>query len=147
MERIEEKVRALWGKDREGSRCLKELLEESRRSPAVAAYLGEFIQLMRDTGSSYRRTRGLLLIAANARWEEGDAIGPILGEYLTHITDEKPITARQCIQALPELAAGRPEFRPQIAQALRQADTSAYPDSMWPLVEKDIAAALQQIEG
>ena len=61
------------------------------------------------------------------------------------MTDAKPITARQCIAVLPEIAEARPEFIPTIRSALQQADLSVYPDSMQPLVLKDIVAALQKM--
>lgn len=58
-----------------------------------------------------------------------------------------PITARQCIAALSEIAEIKPEFIPRIRSALQQADLSGYPDSMQPLVLKDIVAVLQKIDG
>lgn len=63
------------------------------------------------------------------------------------MTDAKPITARQYIAALPELAEAKPEFIPRIRSALQQADLSGYPDSMQPLVLKDIVAVLQKTGG
>lgn len=63
------------------------------------------------------------------------------------MTDSKPITARQCVAVLPEIAAAKPELLPRIRSALKQADLSGYPDSMRPLVLKDIVAALQKMDG
>lgn len=62
------------------------------------------------------------------------------------MTDVKPITARQCVAALPEIAEAKPELIPRIRAALEQADLSGYPDSMQPLVLKDIVAALRKME-
>lgn len=64
----------------------------------------------------------------------------VLSEYLSHITDEKPVTARQCIQALARVGRAKPQYIPTIVQALDGASLSQYRDSMRPLIEKDIEA-------
>jgi len=143
---LEEKIDLLTGKDSyAGYDACLELLEESRRSPEVYGYLDRLAEMM-DHKSSYARTRALLLIAANARWDAAGKIDALLGGYLAHILDEKPITSRQCVQALPELAAFKPELKERILRALKTADLSQYKDTMRPLIEKDIAAAVEQIE-
>ena len=55
--------------------------------------------------------------------------------------DEKPITARQCIQALAQVCLAKPQYIPQILSCFHNADLSKYKDSMRPLIEKDMAAA------
>lgn len=60
--------------------------------------------------------------------------------------DEKPITARQGIQALPEIAAAKSSVIPRIRAALKHADLTGYRDSMQPLIFKDIVSALQALE-
>jgi hypothetical protein len=144
---LEEKIDLLTGKDQyAGYEATTELLAESRQSDAVYAYLDRFAEMM-GSKNSYARTRALLLIAANARWDASGKIDALLDRYLAHILDEKPITARQCIQALPELAASKPQLKERIHRALETADLSQYKkDTMRPLVEKDIAAAAEQIK-
>lgn len=125
--------------------CLKQLQARSAASNEVYAYFDLFAQMM-DSKHSYIRTRGLLLIAANARWDVDYKIDELIDHYLRHIEDDKPITARQCIQALPELAKHKPELVPDICRALRQANTGRYQPTMQPLVQKDIAGALKRIQ-
>ena len=55
------------------------------------------------------------------------------------MTDEKPITARQCIQALAEVGLAKPQYIPQILDCFHNADQSKYKDSMRSLIEKDMA--------
>lgn len=55
-----------------------------------------------------------------------------------HITDEKPITARQCVKALAKVGLDKPQYIPRILSCLRSADLSKYKESMRPLIEKDI---------
>ena len=51
----------------EGYACLKQLLDESGRTAALYPHWDELCALL-DEESAYLRTRGLLLLAANARW-------------------------------------------------------------------------------
>jgi len=131
--------------DRIAYQCLKQLEEASEHSAGVYPFIGDFIDMLGHE-HSYIRTRGLILIAANAKWDRDFRIDEIIDRFLKHIQDEKPITARQCIRALPKIAAHKPELKQDIVAALRRADTSVYAESMQPLVQKDIAAALKEIE-
>ena len=145
MDSIEQLLAQMKGKDHTRAyQCLKLLEEESGNSDAVSPYLDLFIELM-DSPNSYLRARGLRLIAANARWDSEGKVDQIIDRYLTHILDEKPTTARQCIQALPLIARARPGLTSRIREALSSADLSGYADSMEPLLRKDIEAALKQI--
>ena len=101
---------------------------------------------MIDSDNSYIRTRGLTLLAWNAKWDKDYKIDEIIDRYLKHITDAKPVTARQCIKLLPIIAEYKPDLRNEIVSALQKADISAYDDSMRPLVYKDIQKALREIQ-
>ena len=81
----------------------------------------------------------LYILAANAQWDEENHFDLIISDFLTHITDEKPITARQCIKALAQVGVAKPQYIPRILSCLQGADLSKYKDSMRPLIEKDIA--------
>ena len=63
----------------------------------------------------------------------------IFSDFLAHVTDEKPITARQCIKVLVQVGTAKPQYIPRILSCLQSADLSKYKDSMRPLIEKDIA--------
>lgn len=125
--------------------ALKELQAESERSDTVYPYMDRLGEML-SSGSSYLRTRGLTLIACNARWDTDYKIDEIIDKYLEHITDPKPITARQCIKLLPMIAKDKPELRKDIVSALHRADITIYPASMRPLVYKDLQKALEEIE-
>lgn len=53
-----------------------------------------------NSDNSYQRSIGLMLIAANIRWDRESRMEDTIGEYLELLNDEKPITIRQCIQSL-----------------------------------------------
>ncbi len=128
----------------EGYACFLRLREESLRSDAVYPYFDRFIGMM-DSGNSYIRARGLLLIAVNARWDGEHKLDEIIDRYLTHIMDEKPTVARQFIGALLEVAEHKPELAGDIRRALVRANPGRYRDSMAPLIQRDIAEALGRI--
>lgn len=124
--------------------ALKSLRKISGESNCLYPYINRFIEMM-DNANSYVRARGLTLIAYNARWDVDDKIDKIIGAYLEHITDEKPICARQCIKLLPLIAKAKPVLVPEIVSALRNANVAYYADSMRSLVQNDIRAALLTI--
>lgn len=126
-------------------KALQELQKESEKTNSVYVYMDKLGDML-DSDNSYIRTRGLVLLAYNARWDIDNKIDEIIDEYLKHITDVKPITARQCIKLLPMLAKDKPELKEDILSALHRADVSFYEDSMRPLVYKDIQKALKEIQ-
>lgn len=137
----------LWGKDtKAGYRALQEMLALSQSCDAAYPYMGQFLEKL-DSPNSYFRTRALALLSANAKWDTQGQIEGHIQEILAHITDEKPITARKCIQGLPALGRAKPSLRPAILAALGSANISHYPPSMRPLVEGDIRQAVRELEG
>lgn len=123
----------------------QQIAEESRSSNIWYPYFDHFAGLLCHQNSLVRN-RAISILAANARWDEEGKFDALLDEFLSHVTDTKPITARQCAAALPEIAEAKPELVPRIRAALEQASLSEYPDSMQSLILKDRIAALQKIE-
>lgn len=117
---------------------------QSRESSQYKPYLDDFAALLRHKNSLVRN-RAIALLAANARWDAENRYEALLDELLIHVTDEKPITARQCVQALPEIAAAKPRLILRMRAALENADLTGYRDSMQPLILRDIAAALGKL--
>lgn len=145
MQTVEEQILCLEGKDNQVAyACLRALLSLSETSSAVYAHWDALVALM-DSDHSYRRARGLLLMAANARWDTDNRLDEVIDRYLTHVEDAKPITARQCIQSLPEVARYKPELTEDIEHALKNARVFRYPGTMQPLIQRDITNALRQI--
>ena len=113
------------------------IISESRETDEWYGCFDAFVSLL-DHPKSLVRNRALAILAANAKWDAENRFDGILPEYLSHITDEKPVTARQCVRALAEVGQARPHCIPEIVSALQSADLSQYKDSMRPLIEKDI---------
>lgn len=121
------------------------IVRESRERSDWYPYFDEALGLLGHKNSLVRN-RAIAILAANARWDVSGKLDAAMGAFLAHVTDEKPITARQCIQALPEIAAAKPRLMPQIKAALEHADLTGYRDSMQPLILKDIIAVLRTWE-
>lgn len=114
------------------------IIAESQETDGWYEYFDDFASLL-DHPKSLVRNRALYILAANAQWDEENRFDAILPAFLAHITDEKPITARQCIKALAQVGLAKPQYIPSLLSCLQSADLSKYKDSMRPLIEKDIA--------
>lgn len=117
---------------------------ESRNGESVAAYHEEFEKLLSGK-SAFMRIRGFRLLAVNACWIERGTFDARMPAMLACLHDAKPIVVRQCIAALPELLAARPDLKCVVCDALRTVCAQQYADSMAPLVKKDVAEALRQM--
>lgn len=122
----------------------EKIISESRETDEWYGCFDEFAALLSHP-KSLVRNRALYILAANAQWDEENRFGSILEEYLSHVTDEKPITARQCIKALAEIGQAKPQLVPEILSALCGADLSQYKESMRPLLEKDIQETIKKL--
>ena len=118
------------------------IISESRETDEWYAYFDDFASLL-DHPKSLVRNRALYILVANAQWDDENRFDAIIANFLTYITDEKPITARQCVKALAQVGLAKPQYIPRILSRLKSADLSEYKDSMRPLIEKDIAEAVQ----
>ena len=114
------------------------IVSESQETDEWYEYFDDFASLLNHP-KSLVRNRVLYILAANAQWDEENRFDKVISDFLMHITDEKPIIARQCVKALAQVGLAKPQYIPMILSALCSADLSKYKDSMRPLIEKDIA--------
>ena len=114
------------------------IISESQETDEWYEYFDDFASLLNHP-KSLVRNRVLYILAANAQWDEENRFDLIIADFLAHITDEKPITARQCINALAQVGSAKPQYVPVILSRLRNADLSKYKDSMRTKNKKDIA--------
>ena len=114
------------------------IISESQLSDEWYKYFTAFATLLNHP-KSFVRNRVLYILAANAQWDEENRFDAILDDFLAHVTDEKPITARQCIKALAQVGTAKPQYIPKILACFHSADLSKYKDSMRPLIEQDMA--------
>ena len=75
------------------------IISESQDSDEWYEYFDDFASLLHYP-KSLVRNRALYILAANAQWDDENRFDAILEDYLAHITDEKPITARHALRRL-----------------------------------------------
>lgn len=92
--------------------------------------------------NSYQRSIGLMLIAENAKWDSENQAEDTIDEYLMLLNDEKPITVRQCIQALGKIALAKPGLNDKIASRLISLDLMAVKETMRKSILLDILNVL-----
>ena len=114
------------------------IISESHDTDEWYEYFDSFASLLNHP-KSLVRNRALNILAANAQWDDENRFDAIISDYLAHVTDEKPITARQCIKALAQVGVAKPQYIPRILSCFHGADLSKYKDSMRPLIEQDMA--------
>lgn len=120
------------------------IMSESQDTNKWYDYFDDFAHLL-NYPKSLVRNRALYILAENAKWDDENRFDAIINDYLSHITDEKSITARQCIKALVIVGKAKPQYIPKIVDCLQYADLSKYKDSMRPLLEQDISETIKAL--
>lgn len=92
--------------------------------------------------NSYQRSIGLMLIAENAKWDVDNKLDLAIDEYLMLLNDEKPITIRQCIQALRRIIPYKDHLHRKIAHKLVSVNISDIKETMRKLILLDILEIL-----
>ncbi len=88
--------------------------------------------------NSYQRSIGLMLIAENTKWDTKNQMDNTIDEYLELLNDEKPITIRQCIQALGKVVPYKPNLNNKIAGRLISFNLMAIKETMRKSILLDI---------
>lgn len=83
-----------------------------------------------------------MLIAENVRWDTGNRMEEITGDYLALLKDEKPITVRQCVQSLEKIVLKKTNLSDVIASALITFDVMAVKETMRKSILTDILNVL-----
>ena len=95
-----------------------------------------------ESNNSYQRSIGLMLIAENVKWDTENRMEDTIDEYLILLNDEKPITIRQCVQALAKIAAVKPGLNDKIAAGLISFDLMVVKETMRKSILLDILNVL-----
>ena len=92
--------------------------------------------------NSYQRSIGLMLIAENTKWDTQNRMEDTIDEYLNIMNDEKPITIRQCIQALGKVVPFKPGLNKKIIDKLISFDLMTVKETMRKSILLDILNVL-----
>lgn len=99
--------------------------------------MGYFCKKLRST-NSYQRSIGIILIAANVKWDKENKIDITIDDYLKILYDEKPITVRQCIQLLSKIVTYKTNLHNKVANELISIDIMDIKPTMRKLILIDI---------
>ena len=142
---MEELIQNLYNSDNKiAYNTLKELAKLSEQNNDVYKYFDTFVEML-DNENSYIRTRGIILISNNARWDCDNKINKIIDKFLLHIEDDKPITSRQCIKSLENIIKYKKELIPIVKEKLLAINYLKYEDSMQSLIFKDVEEILKLV--
>lgn len=117
------------------------LKERSAIAGDVFPYWQTFLEKL-QSDNSYQRSIGLMLISENARWDKKSKTAAALDAYCNCLTDEKPITIRQCVQGLKPVVSSHPELGGAIGERLTALDLTTIKETMRKLVLQDIIDVL-----
>ena len=120
----------------------KEVMAESAESNKYYELFDDFVEMIYDK-NSFVRTRGFLLMCAQARWDMEGKLEESFTVWTKLLNDEKPTVVRQCLDALHEVILYRPELTLRIQEAALAIDTNRYKESMAPLIKKDVEELLK----
>lgn len=113
----------------------------SRVLPDVYPFWDTF-QAKLGSDNSYQRSIGMMLIAENVRWDTQDKMSATIDAYLNGLSDEKPITVRQCIQSLELICPYKPQLNDLIGARLMAIDLMQVKETMRKLILTDILHVL-----
>lgn len=124
--------------------ALQVLEQRSLLKDDVYPFWDEFRRKL-TSDNSYQRSIGLLLIADNAQWDHAKRLDEMIGEYLLLLHDEKPITVRQCLQALCRITVHKPQLGQIIASSVIAIDLAECRETMRKSILVDILTILATI--
>ena len=93
------------------------IISESQETDEWYEYFDDFASLLSHP-KSFVRNQALYILASNAQWDEKNLFDFIFSDFLAHVTDEKSITARQCIKSLAQGGAATPQYISRILSCL-----------------------------
>ena len=117
------------------------LKERSAIAGDVFPYWQTFLEKLQSE-NSYQRSIGLMLISENARSDKEGKTAAALEAYCNCLTDEKPITIRQCVQGLKPVVSSHPELGGAIGERLTALDLTTIKETMRKLVLQEIIDVL-----
>jgi hypothetical protein len=100
---------------------------------------------MLTSSNSYVRTRGFILIVANAQWDRENKIERDIDKILSFLNDKKPLEVRQCIKALAQICKNKISLRKKIIDSLANVDTTKFSLSLASLLKRELDEAFKLI--
>ena len=117
------------------------LQSRSKDTADLYKYWDVFVSKL-GSDNSYQRSIGLMMIAANVRWDKNALFEAVFDDYCALLGDEKPITVRQCIQSFEDIVPHKPLLNSKIADILMNINILNAKETMRKLFLTDIIKIL-----
>ncbi|SEA83946.1 Protein-tyrosine-phosphatase [Eubacterium aggregans] len=127
-------------------KALQTLEQLSDESGMLYPFTERFAAMVQEQ-RTYLRVRGFRLLCKQAKWDQDGLLDKYLPSALSILWDEKPTVVRQALGALKDVVSYQPKLREMVVQAIADIDDTPYPETMQPLIAKDVKALLEQIQG
>ncbi|MFR3273362.1 MAG: hypothetical protein ACLTQI_05885 [Slackia sp.] len=110
-EKVEELLEFLTSRNNsQAYQALKVLEEMSAESSCLYPHMDKFLAMV-SSGNSYVRTRGLALVAHNAKWDVDGKVDGIIDEHLEH--NRRKAHLRETVHKVAPLAEAKPASHPK----------------------------------
>lgn len=97
------------------------------------------------SNNSYQRSIGILLLCNLAKSDKNNKITDLLADLLTHTSDKKFITSRQCIQNIWKIAILDKKYKNQIVKHLKKQYKNCKYNNHYNLIRQDIIETFKNI--
>jgi hypothetical protein len=121
------------------------LNEKSELNDEVYPYINTFFDKLKDKNSQVRNI-GLILVAANAKWDTKKIIDENFDFYLSLLKDEKPITALHCLKGLHLMLPYKEKLWSKIINTLTNIDILFYKETMRKVLMIEILNSLNYLK-
>jgi hypothetical protein len=125
--------------------CFKVLQEVSARNPAsLYPRWGDLLPLL-DSPNAYHRSVAVRLLANLSHSDADRRFAPILDRYFGLLDDEKILTARYLVAAVPTIVEAYPDLIPLATAKLLAVDGTHHPQGRKDLLKGDIVEAFDAL--
>lgn len=128
------------------SAALLVLNERSRLHSDVYPYWDVFVSKLSHE-NAYQRTVGVMLIAANIKWDKDKKFNRVFQTFMSLCNDDEFLTIRQTIQTIPMWAHYVPELLDRAVEELAHVNVRRMKERQQKLIQMDIINALIYIRG
>ncbi|MBS4537298.1 hypothetical protein GOQ27_02430 [Clostridium sp. D2Q-11] len=97
------------------------------------------------SNNSYQRSISILLLCNLAKSDKNNKITDLIAEILTHTSDKKFITSRQCIQNIWKIAIIDESYKNQIVKHLKKQYLNCKEAKHYNLIREDIIETFNNI--
>lgn len=128
-----------------GAAAVRSLIYESREGDSVYHHYPELLRLLSSQNET-ARTRAILLLAHNARWDRNGLLDNAMDEYLSHLYDEEGETAEHLIRSLVWIAREKPYLKDRFISALKNYEIDRISEANRDMIKANLQDSLSQLE-